>query len=74
MKTAWIPIIGEILLIVLAILVFTILYDRFVRGLSFKESVSERLANLFFRDGLGWLVYLFGIAAVVFLVYSIFFE
>lgn len=74
MKTAWTPIIREILLLILAALIFLVLYDCLVKKKSLKESLSERLVLLLFRDGLGWSVYLIGIVIVVFLVYSIFFE
>lgn len=74
MKTAWVPIIREILLLILAVLIFLVLYDCLVKKKSFKKSLNERLILLLFRDGLGWIVYLIGIIVVVFLVYSIFFE
>lgn len=74
MKTAWIPIIREILLLILAVLIFLVLYDCLVKKKSLKESLTERLFLLLFRDGFGWVVYLIGIIVVVFLVYSIFFE
>lgn len=73
MKTAWVPIIREILLLILAVLIFLVLYDCQVKKKSLKDSLNERLV-LLFRDGLGWIVYLIGIVVVVFLVYSIFFE
>ena len=73
MKTAWVPIIREILLLILAVLIFLVLYDCLVKKKSLKESLNERLI-LLFRDGFGWIVYLIGIVVVVFLVYSIFFE
>ena len=68
------PIVREVLLLILAVLVFLVLYDCLVKKKSLKESLNERLILLLFRDGLGWLVYLIGIVVVVFLVYSIFFE
>lgn len=74
MKTAWVPIIREILLLILAVLIFLVLYDCLVKKKSLKDSLNERLVLLLFRDGLGWTVYLIGIIVVVFLVYSIFFE
>lgn len=75
MKTAWVPIIREILLLILAVLIFLVLYDCQVKKKSLKDSLNERLVLLLlFRDGLGWIVYLIGIVVVVFLVYSIFFE
>ncbi len=70
----WMPIIKEILLLVVAVLIFLVLYDCLVKKMSIKESLIGRLIHLFFRDGLGWLVYVIGILAVVFLVYTIFFE
>ncbi len=70
----WIPIIKEILLFILAVLIFLVLYDCLVKKKKLKESLKERLLLLLFRDGLGWIVYLIGIIVVVFLVYSIFFE
>lgn len=73
MKTAWVPIIREILLLILAVLIFLVSYDCQVKKKSLKDSLNERLV-LLFRDGLGWIVYLIGIVVVVFLVYSIFFE
>ena len=74
MKTAWMPLVREILLLIVAVLFFLVIYDCLVKKKSIKESLYERLILLFFRDGLGWLVYLIGIVVVVFLVYSIFFE
>ena len=74
MKNAWMPIVREVLLLILAVLVFLVLYDCLVKKKSLKESLNERLILLLFRDGLGWLVYLIGIVVVVFLIYSIFFE
>jgi len=74
MKTAWMPLVREILLLIVAVLIFLVIYDCLVKKKSIKESLYERLILLFFRDGLGWLVYLIGIVVVVFLVYSIFFE
>lgn len=74
MKIAWGPIIKMILLLILAVVIFLIMYDCLVNGKKFKESLKERLSLLLFRDGLGWIVYLVCAVAVVFLVYSIFFE
>ena len=68
------PIVREVLLLILAVLVFLVLYDCLVKKKSLKESLNERLILLLFRGGLGWLVYLIGIVVVVFLIYSIFFE
>lgn len=68
------PIVREVLLLILAVLVFLVLYDCLVKKKTLKESLNERLILLLFRDGLGWLVYLIGIVVVVFLIYSIFFE
>ncbi len=70
----WIPIIKEILLLILAVLVFLVLYDCLVKKMTIKESLYERLFLLVFRDGLGWIVYVIGILVAIFLVYSIFFE
>ncbi len=70
----WMPIIKEILLLVVAVLIFLVLYDCLVKKMPIKESLKDRLFLLLFRDGLGWVVYLIGILVVVFLVYSIFFE
>lgn len=70
----WMPIIKEILLLVVAVLIFLVLYDCLVKKMSIKESLISRLIHLFFRDGLGWLVYVIGILAVVFLAYTIIFE
>lgn len=70
----WIPIIKEILLLILAVLVFLVLYDCLVKKMTIKESLNERLFLLVFRDGLGWIVYVIGILVAIFLVYSIFFE
>ncbi len=74
MKTAWMPIVREVLLLILAVLIFLVLYDCLVKRKSLKDSLKERLLFLLFRDGLGWVVYIIGILVVVFLVYSIFFE
>lgn len=74
MKTAWVPIIKLILLLILAVVIFLVMYDCFVKGKKIKDSLKERLFSLLFRDGLGWVVYLVGAVVVVFLVYSIFFE
>lgn len=74
MKTAWMPIVREVLLLILAVLIFLVLYDCLVKRKSLKDSLKERLLFLLFRDGLGWVVYIIGIIVVVFLVYSIFFE
>ena len=71
MKTALLPIIKEILILLLAIYVFLVLYDYFAKGKTFKDAALDRIILVLF---LGWLVYLIGGAAVFFLVYSIFFE
>ena len=73
MKTALLPIIKEILILLLAIYVFLVLYDYFAKGKTFKDAALDRLILVLFQSGLGWLVYLIGGAAVFFLVYSIFF-
>ena len=74
MNTAWLPIVKEILILLLAIYVFLVLYDYFAKGKTFKDAALDRLILVLFQSGLGWLVYLIGGAAVFFLVYSIFFE
>ena len=74
MKNAWMPIIKEILLLILAVLVFLVLYDCLVEKKKFKEAFTERFFLFFFQRGLGWVVYVIAIIAVLFLVYTAFFE
>ena len=63
MKTALLPIIKEILILLLAIYVFLVLYDYFAKGKTFKDAALDRLILVLFQSGLGWLVYLIGGAA-----------
>lgn len=72
MKTAWMPIVREIILLVIAVLAFLVLYDYLVKKKGLKESLIERIFLLF--DSLGWVTYFIGIIVALFLVYSIFFE
>lgn len=74
MKTAWIPILKYLSLLVLAVFIFFVLYDCLSKGMKLKDSLKERLLFLLFRDGLGWIIYIIGAVVIFFLVYSIFFE
>lgn len=74
MKNAWMPIIKEVLLLILAVLIFLVLYDCLVKKKRFKEAFIERFFLFLFQRGLGWVIYVIAIIAVFFLVYSVFFE
>ena len=65
------PFIKEVLLLVIAVLIFLVLYDCFTNKKKLKEALLERL---FWFRSLGWVAYLIAIVAVFFLVYSVFFE
>ncbi len=67
------PIIGEILLLVVAVLLYLVLYDCFVKKVSIKTAISRRIIGLVFGEGTGWIVYLLGLLVVAYLVLIIFF-
>ena len=67
------PIIGEILLLVVAVLLFLILYDCCVKKVSIKTAFCHRILGLVFGKGTGRVVFLSGILVVAYLVLIIFF-
>lgn len=67
------PIIGEVLLLILAVLLFLILYDCFVKKVSIKTALTRRFLGFIFGRGTSWIVFLLGLLIVAYLVLIIFF-
>ena len=67
------PIIGEVLLLIVAVLLFLVLYDCVVNKISIKTAVSRRFLGFIFGKGTSWIIILLGLLIVAYLVLIIFF-
>lgn len=73
MKTNWLPKLEFFLLLLLAVFIFLVMYDCFVRGMTLKESLERRLLSLFALS-LGRVLLFILTVAAFFAIYSVVFE
>lgn len=73
MSNAWLPIIKELAIILLAVFLFQVLYDVLVRKMSLKTTLFGRV--MYLLSGPWGRVAIFAVViGIVFLVYTVIFE
>ncbi len=73
MLKAWLPLIKELVIIILAVSLFQVLYDVLVKKNSLKIAVFGRLISLL-AGPWGRIAFFIFFIGIVYLVYTVFFE